>query len=271
MPLKAYLTIIRPLNCFMSAFAVYVGSLIAGLPLYPSMAVIYALIAAFLICSAGMVINDYFDVEIDRVNKPKRPIPSGQITKKTALAYSLILFAAGMGLSYLVNIYAMSVAAIVSTLLILYAWRMKKMILIGNLTISLLVSLTFIFGGLVNLNILPVLSLALLAFLSNTGREIYKSIDDVMGDKKFGINSLPIKYGVLRARMIASTFILFAVILSFVPYLLNIFRLGEVYLFFIAIADIVFLASVVYTKRSAKMSKIAMLLAMVAFLAGAVA
>jgi geranylgeranylglycerol-phosphate geranylgeranyltransferase len=255
----------------MSALAVYVGSLIAGLPFYPSMPVIYALVTAFLICAAGMVINDYFDVEIDRINKPKRPIPSGQISKRTALVYSAILFSAGIGLSYLVNIYAMSVAAIVSALLILYAWRMKKMILIGNLTISLLVSLTFIFGGMVNLNIGPVLSLALLAFLTNTGREIFKSIDDVMGDKAASVNSLPIKYGVLRARMIASTFILFAVILSFVPYLLNIFRMGEVYLFFIGITDIVFLVSVVYAKRSAKMSKIAMIFALVAFLAAAMA
>ncbi|MBI2076485.1 MAG: UbiA family prenyltransferase [Candidatus Aenigmarchaeota archaeon] len=267
----AYLTIIRPLNCVMASFAVYVGSLIAGLPIYPSAPVIYALIAAFLVCAAGMVMNDYFDVEIDRVNKPKRPIPAGKISKNTALAFSIILFAAGISVSYFIGVPAFAVAVLTSALLILYAWKMKKMILVGNLAISLLVALTFIFGGLVNLNVLPVLSLALLAFLANTGREIYKSIDDMMGDRTASVNSLPIKYGVLRARMIASTFILFAVILSFVPYLLNIFRMGEVYLFFIGIADIVFLASIVYAKRSAKISKIAMLIAQITFLVAALA
>jgi len=266
----AYLTIIRPLNCIMAAVAVYVASLIAGLQFYPSLPVIYALISVFLICAGGMVINDYFDVEIDRVNKPKRPIPSGKMSKAKALIYSYLLFGSGVYISYLINSFTLAVAILASALLILYAWKLKKAILVGNLTISSLVALTFIYGGLVNLNYLPLLSLAMLALLANTGREIYKSIEDIMGDKKSDVQSLPIKYGVINAKRIASIFVLFAIILSFLPYLLGVFR--EVYLFFVVIADIIFLAAVVGPlKFSAKLCKFAMLASLAAFFAGSIA
>ncbi len=266
----AYLTILRPLNSLMSVLSVYIASVIAGLGFYPGTPVLYALVSVFLISAGGMVINDYFDVEIDRVNKPSRPIPSGKISKTTALGYSYVLFGAGVYLSYLINAFAFSVAVLASALLILYAWKLKRVTMLGHLVISALVALTFIYGGLVNMNFIPALPLALLAFLSNTGREIYKSIEDVMGDKQAGVQSVAIKYGVTRAKAVASIFLLFAIILSFVPFFLGIF--GEVYLFFVAIADILFLAAVVGPARlSSKMCKIAMLVALIAFLAGSTA
>ncbi len=264
-----YLSIIRPLNCLMAAFAVYVASLIAGLQFYPSAHVIYALVSVFLICAGGMVINDYFDVEADRINKPQRPIPSGKISKTAALIFSIVLFGFGAAVSYLINIFTLAVSILASVLLILYAWKLKRLILAGHLAISGLVALTFIYGGLINLNYLPVLSLAMLAFLSNAGREVYKSIEDIMGDKKAGVQTLPIKYGVIRARAIASIFVLFAVILSFLPYFLRIF--SEVYLFFVAIADIIFVSAVVFRRFSSKLCKLAMFVALFAFFAGSMA
>lgn len=268
--MRAYLIIIRPLNCIMAAIAVYIASLISGLSLYPTLPVIYALASVFLICAAGMVVNDYFDVEIDRVNKPQRPIPSGRISKRKALAYSYLLFGIGVYVAYLINVFTFILAIIASALLVMYAWKLKKIILIGHLAISTLVALTFIYGGLINLNYLPTLSLAILAFLSNVGREIYKSIEDELGDKTAGLQTIAIKYGVIRARAIASIFLLFAIVLSFLPYFLKIF--GEVYLFFVAIADIIFLAAVVLpVKFSAKLCKFAMLLSLLAFFAGSLA
>jgi geranylgeranylglycerol-phosphate geranylgeranyltransferase len=123
---------------------------------------------------------------------------------------------------------------------------------------------------MVNFNYVPLLPLALLSFLANTGREIYKGIEDVLGDKQAGIQTLPLKYGIIRSRLIASTFILFAIALSFLPYFLNIF--GHVYLFFVAIADTIFLAAVVVpAKFSSKLCKIAMLVSLAAFFFGSIA
>ena len=263
----AYIEIIRPLNCLMSALAVYIATVVAGAGFYPSTLVIYGMVAVFLICGAGMIINDYVDIKIDMINRPDRPLPSGRIKKNHAVLYSSVLFAIGIILAYMINTYCLYLAIFASLLLILYPALLKKIILLGHLSVSFLVALTFVFGGFITMNYIPTLLLALLAFLSNTGREIYKSIEDVLGDKKMGIKTLPMKFGVIKTRAIAFTFIIVAIVFSFVPFLLGIF--GYVYLLFVIIADIVFLIAILLpTKFSSKACKIAMAIALFAFLAG---
>ena len=88
----AYLEVIRPLNCLMAALAVYIATVIAGGSFYPADIVIYGMASVFLICGAGMIINDYFDTDIDRINKPDRPLPAGRIKKNIALSYSAVLY-----------------------------------------------------------------------------------------------------------------------------------------------------------------------------------
>ena len=266
----AYLEIIRPLNCLMAGLAVYIATLVAGLAIYPSFLVLLGILATFLVCAGGMVINDYFDIDIDNVNKPNRPIPSNRIKKRTALIYSIILFASGIALSYAINYYTLVTAIAASLVLISYAWKLKKTVFIGNLLISLLVALTFIFGGFVAMNYLPVLILAILAFLANTGREVYKCVEDVLGDKKAGADTIAVKYGIVKSRQIATIFVIIAITLSFLPFFFGIF--GVIYLFFVVIADIVFMIAVISPVRlAAKVTKIAMLIALAAFLIGAVA
>ncbi len=265
----AYAEIIRPVNCAMAALAVYIATIVAGAGFYPPDAVIYGMVAVFTICGAGMIINDYFDIETDRINRPDRPLPSGRVKKGTALAYSIVLFMAGIALSYMISMTCLYIAVGASLLLVIYNAVLKRMLLIGHMSVSLLVALTFVFGGFIVNNYIPTLFLALLAFLANTGREIYKSIEDILGDTKVGITTLPMKYGVLRAKTIASAFLIVAIMLSFVPFLLNI--LGLVYLLFVVIADIVFLLAVLMpTKFSSKACKLAMLIALIAFLAGTI-
>ncbi len=266
----AYIQLIRPLNCIMAAFAAYIGIILSGLGIYPTLVYAYALAAVFLICAGGMAINDYFDFEIDKINRPKRPLPSEKVSRKSALLFSIVLFIIGIGLSYLIGKYALFIAAFASLLLIAYAWKLKKIMLVGHVAVSLLVALTFIFGATINMNYTGVLLLSVLAFFSNMGREIFKSINDIMGDKKMGVGSLPVKFGVIRAKLIATVFILIAIIFSFVPFLLKTF--GTVYLFFVVIADMIFLLSIALPlKLSEKLCKLAMMIALIAFLVGAVA
>jgi len=265
----AYIEILRPVNGLMSALAVWVGSIVAGAALVPAQPVITAMVSVFLISGAGMVINDYYDIEIDKINKPKRPLPSGKIKLKASLIYSIILFLLGIALAYFININAFLIAILASILLFLYSARLKKTLLLGNVIVSLLVALSFAYGGLAAGNYFPTLLLAFLAFLANMGREMYKSIEDVMGDKKYGANTLPIKIGVLKSKMLANIFVITAVLFSFVPYFLGTF--GQVYLFFVVIADIAFVAAAVSPVRySAKICKIAMFIALLAFFAAAV-
>ncbi|MFA4819633.1 MAG: UbiA family prenyltransferase [Candidatus Aenigmatarchaeota archaeon] len=267
--MAAYITLLRPLNGLMSVIAVWIGALIAGAPFVPDISIIFGMVAVFLISGGGMAINDFFDVEIDKLNKPNRPLASGKISKRAALAYSGALFIIGNAAAYMISFDAFITAVVVSALLIAYAAYLKKTILIGNLIVSGLVGLTFVFGGIIIGDYLPVLPLALLAFLSNTAREIYKTVDDAMGDRRYNVNSLAIKIGVVRTRIIGNVFLIVAVIFSFVPYFLGL--LGIMYMFFVLLADIIFLSAVIApAKYSSKLIKVAMIIALIAFIAGAV-
>lgn len=267
--MRAYMQLMRPANGLMASFGSWTGMLVAGAAFYPTQQVLSGLLAVFLVSSGGMAVNDYFDMGIDRVNRPKRPLPSGRISKKSALAFAVILFVAGIGLAYLISFSAFVIAAFAAAVLVAYAAKLKKTLLIGHVAISLLVALAFVFGGIAAGNHIPTLLMAFLAFMSNIAREIYKSIEDILGDRQHDVNSLPLKFGVLKAKMAANMFIIASVIFSFVPYFLGIF--GQVYLFFAVIADAGFIAAVVSPARySARLCKISMVVALAAFLAAAI-
>jgi len=268
--MNPYLEIIRPVNGVMAAIAVWIGTIVAGAGFAPSDFTMLGMVAVFLISSAGMIVNDIFDINIDRINRPERPLPSGRLSRKNAYTFAALLFVIGNALSYLINSNVLLIAIFASVILVAYAARLKKIMMAGHVGISLLVALTFVYGGFISGNYIVTIPLALLAFLSNIGREVFKSIEDVLGDKKSGVETLAARYGIFKARMVASIFIIVAVILSFLPYAMNI--LGVVYLFFVLIADIAFLVSlVVPVKYSSNICKIAMIIALVAFIAGAVA
>lgn len=268
--MNPYFEIIRPVNAVMAAIAVWIGALVAGVGFVPSDFIMLGMLAVFLITGAGMIINDIFDINVDKVNKPERPLPSGRMTKRAAYTYAAILFVIGNLLSYFISTTVFLIALFASVVLVAYAARLKRIAMAGHAGISLLVALTFIYGGFIAGSYVATLPLAVLAFLSNIGREVFKTIEDVLGDKKAGIDTVAAKYGVFKAKMIASIFIILAVIFSFMPYALNI--LGVVYLFIVIAADIVFIAAIGAPVRySAKLCKFAMLIALIAFIAGAIA
>src|SRR3989338_2585476 len=265
-----YMRIIRPERSIIAAAAVWIGTLIAGSALIPELNAILAILSAFLIAAGSFAANDYFDAESDKLNRPDRPLARGKASKRKTLALSGILFAAGIALAYFINFDTLAVAAIASGLLIVYSAQLKRTILIGNLVISGLAALAFFFGGVAAGNHLPALPLALFAFLSGAGREIYKNIDSSLADRRYEENSVAIKLGVSNARIIANVFLTVAVIFSFVPYLLGL--LGMTYLFFVLMADIAFLASAaVPVKYSSKLVLIGIVIGVFAFLAGEVA
>jgi geranylgeranylglycerol-phosphate geranylgeranyltransferase len=267
--MKHYLTILRPLNGLMSVVAVWIGTIVAGASFIPGMNVLVGALSVFLISGGGMAINDYFDAAIDKMNKPHRPIPSGRISRGAAFAYAVSLMLIGIILSYTINMQTFILAIVATVLLIIYAAKMKKTILMGNFLVSALVAVTFVYGGMIAGDYGRLMPLALLALLSNVGREIYKTIDDAVGDRKYNVNSAAIKLGVLNARLLGNIFLTCAVIFSFLPFFLGIF--GVTYLFFVVIADVAFIAAgVVPVKHSSKLIKVAMLIALVAFIAGAV-
>jgi len=282
-PVTTILELLRWSNCVMAGFAALVGTLIAFLALPMHVQLVYEPIlvfsVVFLVTGAGNVINDYFDHKIDSINRPDRPIPSGRIKRKTALYIAISLFVVGILLSFSLGPICLFLAAFNSLLLIFYASTFKRMALIGNLVVGYLAGSTFLFGGAPGIfngmGIRSNVVLFLLAILVTMAREIVKDIQDVEGDSKAGATTLPIKVGKEFSARLAAVLGLTGVILSPLPLLLND-AFGVLYLVIIFVADLLLLLSINEiilkdnSKKSSKLLKIAMFVALIAFVVGTI-
>jgi len=270
--MNPYLQILRPNNCLVAGIAVIIAALITAKIFLPIS--ILAALVAFLVCGAGNAINDYYDIKIDKINRPKRPLPSGKISPSNAMKYVLVLYSLGVFMSVFINVYAFIIAAFNSIVSYLYAQRIKNRGGIGkSLTVSYLVASPFFFGGIAVGNPMVTIVLSVLAGFANTAREIIKDIEDLEGDKKFA-NTLPAVIGAEKASVIAGVSIIIGVLISPLPYLMGI--LGQKYLFAVSIADIIFIYAIILLKcpdresarRSQKTIKAGMIVALLAFVAG---
>jgi len=274
---KTFLGLIRVRNCTMTFVGVLLGASFISPGEVFTLKVILAAAAAFVITGAGNVINDYYDSEIDRINRPHRAIPSNKISKSDAWMLAVTMFAIGVGMSN-VNIYCFCIAISNAAVLIIYGKYSKKMYLLSNLIVAYLVSSIFIYGALANLSgeflelekaqMLAVLSGC--AFFATLSREIVKDVEDMAGDKKRYSVTLPIKLGAGKARDIASTFLFIAIILSAAPLILESKYFHTLlYAVPMVIADLILLSSMnMHPPAAQKTMILGMAMAIIAFFAG---
>jgi geranylgeranylglycerol-phosphate geranylgeranyltransferase len=217
--------LMRPINCAMMGFAVFVGAVLAN-PQFSNfnwLNILYGFVTGFTLTAASMTINDYYDRAIDAINEPSRPIPSGSVSERQALAFVFVLSAIGFVFAYVTSVLCLVVAVISWVVVVTYVTVGKRSGLPGNFLVSTCVAIPFIYGSIV-LNQLPlsVLLFAIMAFLSNTGREITKGIVDVKGDRAEGVKTLAVRYGEKNAAVAASLFYVLAVSLTPVPWILSL-------------------------------------------------
>lgn len=176
------------------------------------------ILSTMYLAAAGNIINDIYDVETDLVNRPDKVIIGKKVSEKTAynlfITFNIIGILIGFYLSHLVGrsgFFALFV--IISALLYVYATYLKQTLLIGNIVVSILIAMSILIVGLFELlpAITPqnqptqlvffkiLLDYALFAFIINLVREIAKDMEDVDGDYKAGMNTLPIAIGRERA------------------------------------------------------------------------
>jgi len=218
--------LMRPVNCFMMGIAVIVGATLAS-PHDLSISwlnLVYGFVTGFALTGASMAINDYYDKEIDAVNEPDRPIPSGFIKPKEALAFASVLTAIGFATAFtntylLTNISCFTVAIFAWMVFVTYTTVGKRSGLPGNFLVSTCVAIPFVYGSvaIVGEVRLSVLVFAFMAFFSNTGREVTKGIVDVKGDEMENVKTLAVRYGQKNAAIAATIFYLVAVLLSPIP------------------------------------------------------
>jgi len=275
--IKTIFALLRIRNALISFLGVYVGAILFISPI-PVHNVILAGLSAALILGGGNTLNDYFDVDTDKTNKPWRPIPSGKISMSDAFMLAIVFFMIGIGIANRINKSCMVLAILNTILLIVYAKYSKRLLLLSNVTISYLVASVFIYGAfstinneqLASGNLLLISILVCCSFLMTFSREIIKDIEDIEGDTKIYAKSLPIVIGVKKSNLVAVTIGISAVLLSVVPIFYHTPMFNTLfYAVFIFLADLLFIVSFTMHPALAQRSMIAgMTLSLLAFLTG---
>ncbi|MDD1674074.1 MAG: geranylgeranylglycerol-phosphate geranylgeranyltransferase [Methanomicrobiales archaeon] len=198
-----YLRITRPVNAIVAGLATILGYLVAGH--FPGPELLPLILTVILVTAAGNTINDYYDAVIDKVNRPDRPLPRGEVSMNGAYVIACVLFALGILATIAANRLCTAIALFNSLLLIGYAARLKRMPLAGNITVAYLSGSIFLFGG--SLAGIPGLTanlpLAIITMLSMLAREILKAVEDLRGDTVGGAHTLPMVTGVRSSVYIA--------------------------------------------------------------------
>ena len=251
-------------------------------------------LSSLCIAAAGNIINDIYDVETDLVNRPSKVVVGKSISEKTAYTLFITFNVVGVLIGfYLSNLVGRSgffaIFVIISALLYVYASYLKQTLLLGNIAISILVGMSILIVGVFEL--IPVittqnqttqftffkllLDYALFAFLINLVREIIKDLEDVDGDYKSGMNTLPIVIGRERASKIAfilTLIPLFGAIYYVATYLIK-FEIIIAYFLILIIAPLIYIAIKSYAAKTKKhyqhisnMLKLVMLFGMLSML-----
>jgi len=260
-------------NCIMSSVAVAIGALAASGRSFPShiLSAVIAMVVVFLFTGAGNTLNDVLDVDIDRRVHQERPIPSGKVSLKASSIFASSLFAAAVLLSIPLGLYPVTVVLVSLAVILLYEFSLKSKGLPGNLSIAWLTASLFLFGAISVGNVLSIWAFFLTSFLATAGREIMKDIEDVEGDRGRR-RTLPMIIGNKGAMAAASISIAGAIAISPFPYLLHQFKLP--YLITVLVADAIFVRAALIQRKDETVaqttSKVAMYVAILAFLVGAV-
>ena len=195
----SYIKIIRPLNVLSSGVAILFSSFISDYQGPIEQILMPILVVVFFTIGAN-ILNDYFDYDADKINRPDRSIVNGDIKREQALYLSLISFIIGVYFALRLSYDSQIISLLISLpLLFLYNAKIKNYPLIGNIIVSLIIGLSFIYAGVVFENVKPLIVPSLLAFGLTLIREVVKDIADFKGDEAIGSRTLPIVFGKQKA------------------------------------------------------------------------
>ncbi len=262
---KDFLLLSRPLNAAMTFIAVVAGAYIACSLTSSS---ILAAIAAALVSAGAQSINDYFDFELDQ-----RKGKHHALSKRGILYASIAYFSAGLLLALVAGLRYFLIALPAAVLSVFYSWRFSNAKYIGNAVVAFETALPFIYGGIYGQwtrDLFPFL----LAFLATWSREIAKDMEDLVADR--GVKrTLPMLSGKEMAAYFSAYLAFLAVFFSVFPGPLGLKIFDWRYYYLLVPTDLLFLIAGYYIIRGSpgvgqRLEKAAMVLALLAFLAGTV-
>lgn len=206
--------VIRPLNLFLMAFLQAMVLLNLGeynFLFFDTGKTLCLLGCTLLIAAAGYIINDYFDVKIDLINKPGKVFVGHQISRRWAIILHVSFTVTGLLLAWLVNVKVAGVALLCAVLLYFYSSSFKKQFLLGNIVVAVLSALSVVicYAYVPALSLEKILVYSVFAFISTLLREIVKDQEDSAGDEAFQSRSLAVTLGLRRTKRILLSVSLF--------------------------------------------------------------
>jgi geranylgeranylglycerol-phosphate geranylgeranyltransferase len=224
-----YLRLIRPLNVLIIIFAGFCGVYISAGGEYfaehPERTLILILSAA-LIGAAGNVINDLFDINADRINRPERSGAAGRVSRKNGYLFFLGLSLTGIMGAYYLGPVQVLIASLSWGVIYLYSYRLKGVILLGNVTVSFFTGFLFFYAASLNGNYMSALFPFLFAFLTNLIREIIKDTEDIRGDILTGTITFPYRYGIRKAVILSSILAVLLIITTVIAFTVKIYSIS---------------------------------------------
>jgi len=222
----------RPLNVFIGILGILLGGYLTG-NLHVSGALWLAVMTVITFTGGANAINDYYDYEIDKINRPDRPLPSGKIPRSHAGIFAYVLYMLGVSASALINQLSFIIAVISMVLLIGYSRWWKRQPIYGNVVVSVMIGIAFLYGAAAFESPRAALPPAFIAFVYTWGREIIKDLEDAEGDATLNANTLPIRYGEFLAKIFTTVLFIILIFGVLVPYLLHIYN--EAYLIMVLV------------------------------------
>ncbi|MBE0686384.1 MAG: UbiA family prenyltransferase [Anaerolineaceae bacterium] len=220
---KALLQLIRPELPISAGVCVVVGETIAlgRLPSVVDLVLGFGL--GLFLSSSAMIFNDLFDLEVDRINTPHKPIPSGKVTPTEAIVFGVVTALIALLIAGWISPLVLVLCLVLWTLGFLYNWKLKASGLMGNLIVATNVAMTFILGGIsVGEGDNPLVWIfGAIAFVFDLAEEIAGDAMDMEGDKKRDSRSLAILYGKQAALQISGMLFVVMILLSLLPVVLG--------------------------------------------------
>lgn len=232
--LNSIITISRPINCIITFTTIVTACFICG-TIENFWQIVMAGFSGLLVTAAGNIINDYYDLEADKINHPYRILPLGGLGPGFVFKIYIVITIFALISALTLGLIPFMIVVITSSLLYFYSSNFKSMPLIGNLVIALLTGLAFIFGSIVVNNPMCGIFPAIFAFLINLMRELIKDIEDIEGDRLFELDTFPIKFGYVMTVNLISIIGVILILVTIIPFLLKIYNL----LYFIIIIPFV--------------------------------
>lgn len=256
--MKYWIKLTRPINLAIIALTMVLTHWTIGVSLetqftYPLGKFSIAILVMVCLAAAGNIINDYFDLRVDRINKPQKVLIGRQVKRRVAMVSHQVLngfaVAVGLWIAWDIGNYWLGLVPIyIATTLWFYSIILKKKILLGNVAIAILIALVPLYAGALDYfyysqisivdtisenvftqifgSILIVIissSFAAFGFLLTLIREAQKDLEDLKGDTKVGYQTMPIRFGIKKTKNYIS-FLFLVTIIAWISFVFTLFE-----------------------------------------------